>query len=54
MKLVLGVWQSYGFGLGVRGGKKFEEGYGIGGWVRWKWEHGNELPGIELEAGNRM
>ena len=36
MKLVLGVWQSYGFGLGVRGGKNFEEGYGVGGWVGWK------------------
>ena len=54
MKLVLGVWWSYRFGLGVRGGKKFEEGYGNRGQVRGKWEHGNELPGIELEAGNGM
>ena len=54
MKLVLGVLQSYGFGLGVRGGKKFEEGCGLGGQVGQKWEHGNELPGIELEAGNGM
>ena len=54
MKLVLGVWQSYRFGLGDRGRKKFVEGYGIGGRVGWKWERGNELPGIELEAGNRM
>ena len=28
----------------------FEEGFGNGGRVGWKWEHGTELLRIELEA----